>query len=37
MTLPVSNIKDAMNPSWEKRWMRKCPCGGPWKLACLED
>ena len=39
MTLPVANNTKTgiMNKMWDKKWFKNCPCGGPWKLACLDD
>ena len=36
-SLPISSYKKALNKGWDLRWASKCPCGGPWKLSCLDD
>ena len=36
-SLPLNSHKKALNKGWDLRWVAKCPCGGPWKLTCLEE
>lgn len=39
-SLPVmtgSSAQKTLNKLWDQRWLLNCPCGGPWKLACLEE
>jgi len=31
VTLPTSGSKSTFCKMWEKRWLRGCLCGGPWK------
>lgn len=28
--------KNILNKGWDQRWTLKCPCGGPWKLTCMD-
>jgi hypothetical protein len=37
VSLPISSVKKCLNKGWDLRWHYKCPCGGPWKLACLDE
>lgn len=36
-SLPISSSKKVLNKGWDQRWATKCPCGGPWKLKCLDE
>ena len=39
-SLPPQPSNDASGKTvkgWDRRWNIKCPCGGPWKLTCLEN
>ena len=33
---PHSKAKSSLQ-AWENRWLRHCPCGGPWKVAAFEE
>ena len=36
-TTQGSSSQKTLNKLWDQRWLLNCPCGGPWKLACLEN
>lgn len=45
-SLPPPNTQSSSSPmandgktvkGWDRRWSIKCPCGGPWKLNCLDE
>lgn len=33
----TDSSKNALNKGWDHRWGAKCPCGGPWKIRCMDE